>query len=118
MSRKRWHIDRQDGCYTLARHWPPRFDVCAEAMFPSARRGRLAQQVRQDLWRALRHLRGFSPVIVVSSTEGGLSLRAGGRALGPIPPGTEERIAALLTSPAHRARWLACAQHRHKERRA
>lgn len=112
MSRARWHILEEGGRYTLARQWPPRFDVSAEVAFPKARAGRLAQQVRQDLWRAFKHLRGFSPVVEVNATETGLLVRAGGRAMAPVPPQTQARIQALLDSPAHRARWLTWAQER------
>ena len=98
--RNGWHTVREDGRLVLARHWPPRFDVAAQAGFPPA------------LWRCLRTLRGFSPVIEVTATETGLILRAGGRALAPVAPDTEARIAALLASPGHRARWLAHARER------
>ncbi len=114
MSRKRWHIDVQEGCYTLARHWPPRFDVEARAVFPAARPGRLAQQIRQDLWRKFQHLRGFSPVIQISEQTGadGLIVRAGGRVMRPLPAETANWITALLENPAHRARWISWAQER------
>lgn len=113
MLRKRWHILREDGALTLARHLPARFDLLARATFPPARKGRLAQQIRQDLWREMRDLRGFSPVVRVEEEGAGLRVTAGGRAARPFPRAqAEARIAALLGCPAHRARWLAHAGER------
>ncbi|MBS0125192.1 hypothetical protein KB874_13960 [Aestuariicoccus sp. KMU-90] len=98
----------------LARHWPPRFDVAAESRFPPARPGRLAHQIRQDLWRELQGLRGFSPVIQIDADERGLTVTAGGRLEAASLPHdlARARIAALLECPRHRARWLAWAQER------
>lgn len=108
MARGGWHILRDGAALTLARHLPVRFDLCAEAVFPPARKGRLAGQIRQDLWRLLKGLRGFSPVIRIEPAEAGLRVIAGGRAARPFPGArTEAAIAALLDCPVHRARWLA-----------
>ncbi|WP_425099470.1 hypothetical protein [Tropicibacter sp. S64] len=106
-----WHEARSARGYVLARHWPPRFDVAASAGFPMLRRGRLARQVRQDLWRVLKGLRGFSPVIQVAALGDGICLTAGGRCLTgtPLPQTTAPRIEALLSDPAHRARWISWA---------
>lgn len=107
-----WYEARQADSYVLARQWPPRFDVVASGTFPPVRRGRLARQIRQDLWRAFKHLRGFSPVVQVDATESGVLVSAGGRIIPsqPIPSQMVSEIQALLDSPAHRARWLAWAQ--------
>lgn len=111
MARPEWHILREEGALTVARHLPVRFDFAARAGFPPARKGRLAQQIRQDMWRLLQDLRGFSPVVRVAEAGAGLSVTAGGRALRPFPKqACEARVAALLASPAHRARWLAHAR--------
>ena len=67
MSRNRWHILRERDRYTLARHVPARFDVEATAHFPPARMDRLAQQIRQDLWREL------IAVLRSNAVENGLS---------------------------------------------
>jgi hypothetical protein len=108
MTRRGWHISREAGALVLARDLPVRFDVRASAAFPPARKGRLANQIRQDMWRALRDLRGFSPVVVVEETAEGLAVTAGGRAASPFPKARIEAcIAALLASAAHRRRWLA-----------
>lgn len=106
MKRDAWHIRNAPGHYVLARHWPPRFDVSAVSDFPPVRPSRLARHIRQDLWRALQGLRGFSPVIQIDAAEDGVTVRAGGRLQGRAPQGTESRIRDLLDSPAHRARWL------------
>lgn len=106
MTLRGWHILCEDGALTLARHLPVRCDIVAEAAFPTMGKLRLAQQVRQDMWRALRHVRGFSPVVRVEEQGRGLRLRAGGRVEGPAPRAQlERRIARLLEDPGHRARW-------------
>lgn len=108
MARDSWHILREDGALTVARALPVRFDVCAEASFPPVRKGRLAQQIRQDMWRMLQRTRGFAPAVRVEEDEARLLVRAGGAIHARTFPKSsiEARIAALLTSPAHRARWL------------
>lgn len=93
---------------TLARRVPARMDVQAQTVLPGMlRRGRVAHQVRQDLWRALRRVRGFSPVVQVSRHPEALLIRAGGQIDGARPAGLCERIAAVLENPANRARWIA-----------
>lgn len=102
-----WFETRSAARYVLARQWPPRFDVTGQAAFPVLRRGRLARQIRQDLWRALQDLRGFSPVVMVAATESGLYVTAGGRIAEGLraPATTGDRITALLEDPAVRRRW-------------
>ncbi|PIE06768.1 MAG: hypothetical protein CSA74_10640 [Rhodobacterales bacterium] len=108
-----------DGGMVLARG-PARFDVSATTRLalgssgaPSgqtARKvgpGRIAHQIRQDVWRALRHLRGFRPVVAVTPVAGGLEVVAGGAVEGALPPNAAARIADVLEDPANRARWLA-----------
>lgn len=104
MSRKGWHILREGDGLTLARRLPVRFDVVAET--------RLAQQIRQDLWRLLQRLRGFSPVIELTRRDGVVHVRAGGRIDGAVPAGTRDRIVALLADSQTRARWQSYAAHR------
>lgn len=101
-----WYESSGARGYVLARRWPPRFDVSATGRFPPARRGRLARQIRQDLWRRFQGLRGFSPVIQIAYVGDGLIVRAGGRLEGRVPRSTESLIQDLLDSPRHRARWL------------
>ncbi|MDF0596661.1 hypothetical protein [Psychromarinibacter halotolerans] len=106
MSRNDWHMIEGE-TLTLCRRLPPRFDVVAETAFPTVSRRRLARQVRQDVWRALQSVRGFSPVVEVSATDSGLRLRAGGRIDGgPVARAAlEARLASLLAQPERRARW-------------
>ena len=102
-----WHILGDDPMI-LARRLPARFDVAAETLFPPVPRWRgLAHQIRQDLWRQLRDVRGFSPVIEIRRDEEALRIRAGGRIDGgPVPRDRlQPRIAALLSDPSRRSRW-------------
>lgn len=112
MSRKRWHM-RTEGALTLhARHWPPRFDVQATTVLSDAQPERLALQIRQDLWRALQNLRGFSPVVQVERRAGELHVTAGGRVAGAVCAQTQARIAELLADPVRRRRWVSWARLR------
>ena len=109
MARRGWHILREERALTVARRLPVRFDLGAQAVFPPVRKGRLAQQIRQDMWRALQGMRGFAPVVRVEEDGAHLRVRAGGSVHARTFPRAmaEARIAALLNCPAHRARWLA-----------
>jgi len=106
MSRARWHV-QGDEPLVLTRRLPPRFDVVAEVRFPAVPRRRLAHQIRQDLWRALQDVRGFSPVVGIRRAGDALRIRAGGRIdAGPVPRDhVQARIATLLSDPVRRARW-------------
>ncbi len=106
MTRTRWHILREGDTLTLCRALPARFDVVAETVLPRMRKDRLAQQVRQDLWRALQSVRGFSPVVRVEDRGDMLHLRAGGRAAAPIAASLIARIEDVLEDTANRRRWL------------
>jgi len=107
MSKTKWHRLSDAGTVTIARRIPVRLDVAASAEMPLARKGRLAHQVRQDLWRELQDLRGFSPVVRVEPRGAGLCVTAGGRLEGRAPVSqVKARIAALLEDPQKRARWL------------
>ncbi|SDK10146.1 hypothetical protein SAMN04488026_103113 [Aliiruegeria lutimaris] len=99
---------REGARLVLARHLPARFDVVAETTLPKAGRERIAQQVRQDMWRALKGQRGFSPVVEVASCETGLRVRAGGRveAARFDRNRLEARIASVLEAPEKRRRWV------------
>lgn len=110
MSRARWHISRDGARLTLARRLPLRFDLEAWLSLPDLRRERLAHQVRQDVWRALRDLRGFSPAVEVTRRDGGVVLRAGGRVDGPFLPCHEARLAACLADEKRQSRWVAQAR--------
>ncbi|MEP2783760.1 MAG: hypothetical protein ABJP33_15250 [Pseudoruegeria sp.] len=107
-----WHINRTDDQLTLSRQLPVQFDIEAETTMPTVLRGRLAHQIRQDMWRKLQSLRGFSPAVEITSIEGGLRVRAGGRvSANPFPKAKlEAQIQELLNSESHRSRWLASAR--------
>ncbi len=111
MSRARWHILREAGAVCVARRVPVRFDIAAETVLPRAGKLRLAHQVRQDIWRALRRLRGFAPAVKVSERADGLHVRAGGQVDGAIPVARAEAVLArVLADPDNRARWVRWAQ--------
>ncbi|MBM7069568.1 hypothetical protein [Actibacterium sp. 188UL27-1] len=102
-----WHILRDGAVVIVTRQLPPRFDVMAQTELPDAGRLKIAQQVRQDMWRLLQKLRGFSPVVSVERHAAGLTVRAGGRAMHPFHRTTlEAQLAELLAEPERRARWL------------
>ncbi len=109
MNKVNWHTQRDGACVTISRELPARFDVSASARFPIVGRARLAHQIRQDMWRALQNLRGFSPVVQVEQIDGALSVTAGGRLGTPIAPHVQETIDALLNDRVRRARWIRCA---------
>ncbi|WP_101067378.1 hypothetical protein [Roseovarius salinarum] len=107
MRRNGWHILRDDAGLTMARQLPVRFDLAVHTRFPACDRLRLARQVRQDVWRALRGLRGFAPAVRVVATGHGFEVTAGGRLDGAGPrDAAQARIAAVLEDPGRRARWL------------
>ena len=101
-----WHILREEGALTLCRQCPPRFDVAAATDLPMVDPLRLAHQIRQDMWRALQNVRGFSPVVRVERTSDGVKVTAGGRVMGPVSSVLTDRIGAVLADPAKRGRWL------------
>lgn len=106
MAKPKWHTQRDGDVLTLARHLPARFDVSAETTVRAGSATRLAHQVRQDLWRALQDLRGFSPVVQVTAQADGMHIKAGGAVNGALPKAkTEAQIAELLARPASRQRW-------------
>ncbi|WP_299687683.1 hypothetical protein [uncultured Tateyamaria sp.] len=102
---KRWHILREAGGLTLARQLPPRFDFAVRTTLGPGHALRLAHQIRQDLWRALQSLRGFSPVVRLAPNGTGWDVTAGGRALGVVPAPQIATAQAVLDHPQNRARW-------------
>lgn len=110
MRQVRWHILRDGERVTLTRRAPPQFDVMAMTVLPVVREVPLLHQIRQDIWRALQAVRGFSPVIEAVRMEDQLKIRAGGQVAGTVPRAhVEARIADVLEDPRHRARWIRCA---------
>ena len=108
---KGWHITRNEGQVTVSRQLPARFDVAATTQLAGGNAVRLATQIRQDLWRALQNVRGFSPVVQITAVDGQLNVQAGGRVMGKVTSKLEAEIAAVLENPKNRARWLKCAQY-------
>ncbi|MBB5515039.1 hypothetical protein FHS89_001049 [Rubricella aquisinus] len=119
MVRRGWHIERDTRTLTLSRAGRAGFDVSASTRLPfgPVSRARLAHQIRQDMWRSLRHITGFSPVVRIERDGPMLTLTAGGEiSRKPFPHAQiEARIASLLTDPAHLRRWRACARVREVE---
>jgi hypothetical protein len=111
MSSPDWHIIVDLSGLTHARKLPVRFDVKVEAHFPKVSTARLAIQIRQDMWRELQSVRGFSPVVRVAVEAEGLLVTAGGRVEGRVFPKEkiEAQIADLLADAAYRERWLSYA---------
>jgi hypothetical protein len=109
VARAGWHIEDEAGVLTLSRRLPARFDFSAEAGFvPVRSRRRLAMQIRQDMWRALRDLRGFAPVVQVWVEGEGMRVKAGGASDGRAPKGLcAARVGALLEDADLRQRWIA-----------
>lgn len=112
MTANRWHIDRTATALTLSRRARVRWDVAVEACFPPARKGRLAHQIRQDMWRKLQSLRGFSPAVRVVEDGPHLRIVAGGDISARSFPRSrvEAQISELLTDPEKKERWLANAR--------
>ncbi|MEP4035957.1 hypothetical protein [Pseudophaeobacter sp.] len=99
----------------MARQLPPQFDVAVSVNLPSADPLRLAQQIRQDMWRAVQNVRGFSPVVKVEEQGNGLLVTAGGRVAGRVPGNLASEIRAVLDDKTKQTRWLRHAR-RHKVR--
>ena len=106
MTGKPWHITRDEDGLVLSRQAPPRFDVAVSVEFPPAEPLRLAQQIRQDMWRAVQAVRGFSPVVRVEAQGDSLLVTAGGRVAGRVPGNLAFEIRAVLEDEAKRSRWL------------
>ncbi|MEL6206158.1 MAG: hypothetical protein AAFR47_12740 [Pseudomonadota bacterium] len=113
MAPRGWHILRDGAAVTVSRAPVVQWDVAAETTLPAEghlpEAGRLlvASQVRQDLWRALRRQRGFSPAVRVAPEGADLAVRAGGRIDAVFDRSRlEVRIAGVLSDSADRARWI------------
>ena len=115
MAKPHWHIIREPDALTLARRLPVRFDICAVAELPSGGLLRMATQIRQDMWRALQHLRGFSPVVRVTRERNIIKAEAGGRVDTPTFPKAqaEAAIEEILANPVNLARWTRYANGGH-----
>ncbi|RPE72050.1 hypothetical protein EDD53_1189 [Pacificibacter maritimus] len=109
-NKQRWHMLRDAGQVTLSRRLPVRFDFAAKTTIKKGatlRKGRIASNVRQDMWRALQHLRGFAPVVQVQVVGEDLEITAGGAVDGQFPQQqTESLVADVLDCADRRARWV------------
>ncbi|MGH1356839.1 MAG: hypothetical protein ACRBBS_17440 [Thalassovita sp.] len=112
MSRSTWHIQQEEGALTLARTLPVRFDLSAQVVLPRCGKRRLATQIRQDMWRLLQNLRGFSPVVRVEDDGEMLRVTAGGQVAQKTFPKVklEEMLRELLTDRKNAVRWVTYAR--------
>lgn len=103
---RRWHVATVDGGVILSRRLPARFDLAVSVDLPPAAPLLLAHQIRQDIWRGLRGLRGFAPAVRVVATGRGVTVTAGGGVAGRFARGpAEASLRAVLDDPDNRARW-------------
>lgn len=97
---------------------PDRWDVAVSRAWPvpdPVSRRRMARQIRQDIWRALRTARGFTPRVLVASEDSRIHITGGGCiASGRAAPCLAGRIADILDNPHNRRRWAAHARARTK----
>ncbi|WP_299045585.1 hypothetical protein [uncultured Tateyamaria sp.] len=106
MARTCWHILHEGGRVTLCRHLPPRFDFAVRTMLPGGRAVRLAHQIRQDLWRALQNVRGYSVVVQLDRRADGWQVTAGGHAARAVLAAVVAQAQAVLNDPRNHARWV------------
>lgn len=107
----RWHLSEDATGLILSRRRPARFDVSATTRLPPvAQPARLAHQVRQDLWRALRRVPGFAPVVAIRKESRMLAITAGGELKRACNlSAVTETIQNVLDNPDFRMRWIRCA---------
>ncbi|MEP3054680.1 hypothetical protein [Ascidiaceihabitans sp.] len=105
-----WYLLCEGERTVLCRRYPAQFDFDASTIFPNAHPVRLAHQIRQDMWRKLQNVRGFSPVVQITHMAEGLHVKAGGRVSGRVTRHMTEQVGAVLDDPKNRARWLRCAK--------
>lgn len=118
-----WATRTECKTLTLFRPGRARMDVSATAALTSQDTLspiRIAHQVRQDIWRALARVRGYSPVVQVVGRDGALIVTAGGMLTsGNVPHASiKARLSEVLQNPANRARWCRFARVRRVETKA
>jgi len=104
-----WIIEQSDESVLVTRRKPVRWDIEARAEFPRCHGLRLAHQIRQDMWRELKRIKGFCPAVEVTFGDT-FQVRAGGRVARYVHPNASRWVEDLLTSDIHRRRWLAYAK--------
>lgn len=103
---KGWYHGQVGDAIVVSRLWPARFDIVAETVLNVRNPIRLAHQIRQDVWRALRHLRGFAPAVQIAADG---AVVAGGQ-LGFAPSLADVGcLENVLGNPQNRLRWIRCA---------
>ena len=80
-------------------------DLIVDTSFPAVSQSRLARQIRQDVWRALQRVRGFSPVVELVEGPDGVQARIGGQVDGRFPRAHCEAVIREVID-ANRARWI------------
>ena len=109
MAQTPWHIEIDGDRLTLSRRARARFDFAVETILPDGNRARVAHQIRQDMWRGLQSMRGFSPVVEVTRMSDGLCIKAGGQVDGRFPlRKATDVVSALLEDEAFQTRWSRC----------
>jgi len=113
---KGWVTAYSDGAVKVARQNRQRLDVSAETKLPGAglSLGRIAHQIRQDVWRACQNVRGFSPVVSITPENGSYKVLAGGQLDQKRPANLHlvSQIDAVLSDPDNRNRWITHAKKR------
>ena len=112
-----WHLLREGDVLTLTRRVTVRFDLSACTVLPTAGRvlgrARLAHQIRQDVWRRLQGLRGFTPAVRVAQGLDGMHVTAGGAVNAAVPlQWAQAALDDVLADPALRQRWMRHAEVR------
>jgi len=110
-----WHLSHSGGVWRYGALGAPwRWDLCAQTYLPLPPLGRgpagwLCQQIRQDVWRALQGVRGFSPMVELCADQTGLRVMAGGvlRSGGAVTQRTQTQLDTVLNAPGRKARWTA-----------
>ncbi|MEP1537127.1 MAG: hypothetical protein ABJQ34_09985 [Paracoccaceae bacterium] len=105
MTKGGWHITTLEGSWSLSRLKSQRLDVSAQTWLPRVHPVRLMHQVRQDMWRRLKNVRGFAPMVQLTPDAGGWCVTAGGQ-VSAIAQSHAVGIEDVLTNKNNRARWI------------
>ena len=108
----RWSLVHSDHTTLLCRagqrpEWAFEVTRTLAGQASASHRSRIAHQVRQDIWRACRNVRGFLPLVEVSTSGDETVIRAGGSLMtrsGHVPS-LEIKVARVLDCAENIARW-------------